>query len=57
MIHDSRREIGRPIWKRLQEENQGGIQEMEEIITVVWNTICDVLIALHLAVEVKYDVD
>lgn len=30
---------------------------MEEIITAIWNTICDVLIALHLAVEVKYDVD
>ena len=29
----------------------------EEIITVIWNTICDFLIALHLAVEVKYDVD
>lgn len=30
---------------------------MEEIITVIWNTICDVMIALHIAVEVKYDVD
>lgn len=30
---------------------------MEGIITAVWNAFCDVLIVLHIAVEVKYDVD
>lgn len=30
---------------------------MEKIITALWNGFASVLIALHLAVEVQYDVD